>query len=120
MATKPPVIKESAWYAGKEARKLSYVVVLLQEAHVDPKNIPKGQALFALATPYEQAGYTSRDIDRWVADCDPPTKPSWDPVECFRQKARAALRPKPGLGVRLAAIGTFAFLAGFALSRRRR
>lgn len=116
----PPVIKETAWNAGRAARKLAYVAVLLQEAHVDPKKVPKGQALFALATPYEQAGYTSRDIERWVDDCDPRAKPSWDPVECFRKKARAALEPKPGLGVRLAAIGAVAFLAGFALSRHRR
>jgi len=116
---RPPDIKETPWNMGRAARGLAYVTVLLQEAHVDPKKVPKGQALFALASPYEQAGVTSRDIDRWVDDCDPRTKPPWDPVDCFRKKARSALEPKPGLGVRLAAIGAVAFLAGFVLSRRR-
>lgn len=120
MASAPPVIKETGWVAGKPARQLAYVAVLLQEAHVDPKTVPKGQTLFALATPYEQAGYTSRDIEHWIGECDPPARPSWDPIECFRQKARAALKPKPGLAPKLAIIGGITFLAGFLLSRRRR
>lgn len=117
MAT-PPLLKAApTWEDGRPARELAYVVVLLQEAHVDPKKIPPGQVIFAMASPYEQNGVTSRDIERWIADCDPKTRPARDPVACFRNKARAAMKPRPGLAAPLLLIGGAAFLAGFALSR---
>jgi len=114
---KPPLLKPPTWESGRAARELAYVVVLLEEAHVSPTEIPKGQVIYAMASPYERAGLTSRDIERWIADCDPKDKPARDPVDCVRERARAALRPKPGLAGALAVIGGIAFLASFSLSK---
>jgi len=102
----------------RDARKLAYLVILAQEAGVDPKRIPQGQLLFALTSPYERRGYTSADIESWIAECDPEIKPSWDEVACFRQKVRDALAPRASLGIRAAVIGGAAFFAGFWLTRR--
>jgi hypothetical protein len=107
----------------RAARRLSYVIVLLQEAHVDPKKIPPGQVVFAMASPYEQRGVTSADIENWITACDPPVKPprpKGDPIACFREKARAAMKDKPGIGLPLLAIGGAAFFAPFVVSRRRK
>jgi hypothetical protein len=113
----PPILKAPTWEQGRDARNLMYVAVLLEEAHIDPKKIPKGQVIFAMATPYEQRGVTGRDIERWALECDPAKKPAWDPVECFRKKARAAMAPRPGLGSKVALIAGASFLAAFGLAR---
>ena len=113
-----------ATYADERAaRRMSYIIVLLQEAHVDPAKIPAGQVIFEMASPYERRGVTSADIENWILACDPVTKPPRpgpDPVLCFREKARAAMRIKPGIGLPLLAIGGAAFLSAFLLTRRRK
>jgi hypothetical protein len=117
----PPILKPiSAWQAGREARKLAYVVVLLEEAHVDPKKILPGDVVFSMLSPYEQRGFTERSIEAWVSECDPMEKPPWDSAECFRAKARAAMKPRPGLGTKVALIAGASFLAAFSLSRWRK
>jgi hypothetical protein len=104
--------------AVRDARRWQYLLILLQEAKVDPKKVPQDQLMFDLLSPYERLGYTQHDIDGWIAVCDPEIKPAWDEVECFRAKARAALKPRPGLGLPVALAAGVAFLASFALTRR--
>jgi hypothetical protein len=104
----------------REARRWKYLVILLEEAKVDPKKVPQEQLMYALLSPYERLGHTQADIDGWIATCDPEIKPAWDEVECFRAKARAALKPRPGLGLPVALAAGVAFLAAFALTRRHR
>ncbi len=104
----------------RAARRLEYLLVLFQEAHVDPDKTPQGDIVYALATPYEQRGLTSADIERWIDECDPVKKPAWDEVACFRGKVRAAMKGQMGLGTKVALIGAGAFFAGFVLSRARR
>lgn len=120
----PPQLKQlSPWQKARPARGLAYVAILLEEAHVDPNKIPKGQVVFAMVSPYEERGVTTRDIERWVKECDPPertTPPALDPVACFRAKARAAMRPRPGLGTKVAIIAGASFLGSFLLARARK
>lgn len=106
--------------AVRDARKWAYLVVLLQEAGVDPKKVPPEQMTFALLSPYERRGYTQANIDGWVAACDPEIKPAWDEVTCFRAKVKEALKPPVGLALPVAVAGGIAFLAAFALTRRHR
>lgn len=122
MANKPPVIREVAdpRIAQREARKLVYFVVLAQEAGVDLKKTPPEKIVYSVASPYERRGVTTSDIANWIDTCDPPKKPSWDEVSCFRAKARAALKPRMGLGGPLFVIGAVAFLGAFLLSGPKR
>jgi hypothetical protein len=115
-AADAPVVRDSPDV--RNARQLAYFVVLAQEAHIDPKRVLPGQLLYAVASPYERRGYTSADIEGWIATCDPEIKPPWDEVTCFREKARDALQPPPSLALRTAVIGGAAFLAAFWLTRR--
>jgi hypothetical protein len=101
----------------RAARRWQYLVVLLQEAGIDPKKVPSGQMMYALMAPYERAGHTSQDIENWINSCDPEVKPSWDEVTCFRTQVRAALRPHPSLGTHVALVGGVAFAAAFLLTR---
>jgi len=116
----PPVLHQTVFEDARQARKLGYVKILLEEGGVDPKRVAPGDAAMAMASPYEERGYGEADIARWIADCDPPGKITWDPVECFRGKAKAAMRPRPGLGTELGAIAAVAFFAAFALAKWRR
>lgn len=104
----------------RDARRWQYLAILMQEAHLDPKRIPTGQALFALMSPYERHGYTTADIESWVAACDPEIKPPWDEIACFRARAKDALRPRPSLGMAAVVAGGAAFAAAFLLTRARR
>jgi hypothetical protein len=117
-ASDTPVVRDPPEV--RNARQLAYFVVLAQEAHVDPKQVLPGQLVYAVASPYERRGYTSADIEGWIATCDPEIKPQWDEVECFRAKARDAMAPRTSLGLRTAVIGGAAFLAAFWLTRRSR
>jgi len=101
----------------RDARRWQYLLILLQEAGVDPKKVPSGQMMYALMAPYERAGYTSQDIEHWIIMCDPEIKPAWKEVDCFRAQVRAALKPHPVLGTRVALVGGAAFLAAFAATR---
>jgi hypothetical protein len=104
----------------RAARRLQFAAILAQEAGVDLKKTPADQVAYAIATPYERRGYNSAVIENWIQSCDPEIVPSWDPVACFRAQARAALKPRMGLGGTLAIIGGAAFLGSFVLSRRAR
>ena len=115
-----PVLHQTAYQDARDARKLGYVKILLEEGGVDPKRVAPGDAAMAMASPYEERGYGEAEIAKWIADCDPHVKPAWDPVVCFRDKARAAMKPRPGLGTKLAVVGAVAFSAAFLLSRWRR
>jgi hypothetical protein len=126
MVGKPPLLKQAipAWNSPEKRleRQLEYVAVLIEEARIDVKRVPPGDAVFALTSPYEERGYTSHDIEKWIADCEKPPPPSpgpvsWDPIGCFRDKARAAMQRKPGLGTKLALIGGASFLAAFVATR---
>jgi hypothetical protein len=104
----------------RDARRFQYLLILLQEAGVDPNAVPPDQLMSELMAPYERHGYTQADIDSWIATCDPVIKPAWDEVTCFRAKAKAALKPPVGLGAAIALVGGLAFLAAFGLTRRHR
>jgi hypothetical protein len=73
--------------------------------------------MYALMSPYERHGHTQQDIETWISTCDPEVKPAWDEVACFRARARAALKPSPALGLRVAIVGGAAFAAAFLLTR---
>ena len=120
----PPVLRAKAAAAqadtdARSARRFLYLVVLLQETGVDPKKVPQEEIVFRLMTPLEKLGYTTADIESWIQECDPEIKPSWDPVECFRAKVKAALRPRMSLLAPVSIAAGVAFAAAFALTRRR-
>ncbi len=116
----PPRTAAQRWESERDGRRLLYVVALAEESHLDASKVPEGQARAALLGPYERRGVTDDQIQGWVAECDPATKPSWDPVECFRAKARQALRPRRSLGYDLAVIGALSFGLALAYGRLRR
>jgi len=102
----------------RAARQARYRAILVQEAGIDPKLVPGGELDFAITSAYERRGYTSDDIDSWIAKCDPEVKPTWDEVECFREHVREAMAPRPSLGMYAAVIGGAALVAAFLLTRR--
>jgi hypothetical protein len=123
MLGKLPVVHEAPenmYEAGRQARQLAYLVVLAQEAHFDVKKMPPGEFIYGIASPYERRGFTTKDIENWINICDPAKKPAWDPIDCFRDKARAALKPRLGLAAPLLLIGGAAFLGAFLLSGPKR
>lgn len=104
----------------RAARRLQFAAILAQEAGVDPSKTPTDQIAFAIAAPYERRGYNGAVIENWIQSCDPEIQPTWDPLVCFRAQARAALKPRMGLGGALVLIGGAAFLGSFWLSRHAR
>ena len=104
----------------RRTRGIAYVSILLKAAKVDVKKTLPGDLLFLMASPFEERGFTTSDIDQWIADCDPPTRPAWDPVTCFEEKVRVALAPRHGLALSLAVIGGASFLAAFLIQRAHR
>jgi hypothetical protein len=104
----------------RDARKWAYLLILLQEAGVDPAKVPPEQLKYALMSPYERHGYTQQSVESWVSMCDPAVKPKWNEIDCFRTQARAALKRPSSLGRRVALVGGVAFTAAFLVSYMRR
>lgn len=104
----------------RTARRWQYLLILIQEAKIDPKQVPPGMGMYVLMSPYERRGYTAQDIESWIDICDPVIKPAWDEITCFRNRVRQMLQPKPALGTAAAIAAGVAFAGAFLLTRRSR
>lgn len=101
------------------ARRWQYLLILVQEAGIDTKQIPPGMATFVLMSAYERRGYNAQIIEAWITTCDPLIKPAWDEVECFRAKVRSMMRPHPALGTTAAIAAGVTFAGAYMLTRLR-
>jgi len=126
IAVDPPNVLKAQ--AARTQRRWQYLAIMMEEAGIDPKTIPSGNVLAAIISPYEQRGYTSQDVETWINDCDPAFDADGHPVltstghevDCFRARAKAALAPRPALGLHVAVIAGIAFLGAFWAFRERR
>lgn len=80
----------------REQRPLHYAAVVADETGIDKgalSDMSPTLAFFTILKAAEQRGVNLKDIEGWIAQCDPPgTPPGMGPVACFKVKAHTALR----------------------------
>ncbi len=107
----------------REARQLAYVGVLIDLTGLDGEELskrPPDEQFLVLLKAVEERGVTLQDVAGWVALCDPEgTEPpaGFDPVECFRTSASAAMAEPPTLARTVLVWGGLSAVAAYLGAR---